>query len=224
MAVPAKVRQMARECVAVRVRLLNRLVTGVCDDGLRPHGVRVAQVNVLCAIANAGPITPTDLAAALVMDKSTLSRDVEKLIEKGWVETATGEDARSHTLAATAVGVAFLDEIHPPLVEGAEATRRATGARVSSQPDADRGRHLGGDGVKAKGRRRPLAVRVIVAYTPNWRSPCDSPITRPLGRMGIRRNAIRPQFGNFIILGTVLLAADVDAESRPIDYTPRGGG
>ena len=113
MAVPAKVRQMARECVAVRVRLLNRLVTGVCDDGLRPHGVRVAQVNVLCAVANAGPITPTDLAAALVMDKSTLSRDVEKLIEKGWVETATGDDARSHTLAATAVGVAFLEEIHP---------------------------------------------------------------------------------------------------------------
>lgn len=113
MTVPAKVRRMARECVAVRVRLLNRLVTGVCDDGLRPFGVRVAQVNVLCAVANSGPVTPTDLAAVLVMDKSTLSRDVAKLIERGWVETTAEGDARSHTLTATAAGVAFLEEIHP---------------------------------------------------------------------------------------------------------------
>ena len=56
--------------------------------------VRVAQVNVLCAVANSGPVTPTDLAAALVMDKSTLSRDVEKLVARGWVETAAGDDAR----------------------------------------------------------------------------------------------------------------------------------
>ncbi len=41
-----------------------------------------------------------------------------------------------------------------------------------------------------------------------------------LGQMGVHRNVIHPKFGNFIILGTVLLAADVDAESRPIDFNP----
>jgi len=41
-----------------------------------------------------------------------------------------------------------------------------------------------------------------------------------MGRMGIHRNVIHPKFGNFIILGTVLLAAEVDEESRPIDYNP----
>jgi Fe-S-cluster-containing hydrogenase component 2 len=41
-----------------------------------------------------------------------------------------------------------------------------------------------------------------------------------LGRMGIHRNVIHPKFGNFIILGTVLLAARVNRESRPIDYNP----
>lgn len=41
-----------------------------------------------------------------------------------------------------------------------------------------------------------------------------------LGRMGVHRNVIHPKFGSFILLGTVLLAADVDAESRPIDYNP----
>ena len=41
-----------------------------------------------------------------------------------------------------------------------------------------------------------------------------------LGRMGIHRNVIHPKFGNFILLGTVLMDAEVSEYSRPIDYNP----
>jgi ferredoxin len=41
-----------------------------------------------------------------------------------------------------------------------------------------------------------------------------------LGRMGIHRNVIHPQFGNFILLGTVLMDAEASEYSRPIDYNP----
>ncbi len=41
-----------------------------------------------------------------------------------------------------------------------------------------------------------------------------------LGQMGIHRNIIHPKFGNFILLATILLAAEVDSESRPIDFNP----
>jgi NAD-dependent dihydropyrimidine dehydrogenase PreA subunit len=41
-----------------------------------------------------------------------------------------------------------------------------------------------------------------------------------LGRMGIHRNVIHPKFGNFIVLGTVLLDAEATAYGRPIDYNP----
>jgi len=41
-----------------------------------------------------------------------------------------------------------------------------------------------------------------------------------LGRMGIHRNVIHPRFGNFILLGTVVTEAEVDRESRPIDFDP----
>ena len=41
-----------------------------------------------------------------------------------------------------------------------------------------------------------------------------------LGKMGIHRNVIHPKFGNFILLGTVLIDRDVDEESRPVDYAP----
>jgi ferredoxin len=41
-----------------------------------------------------------------------------------------------------------------------------------------------------------------------------------LGHMGIHRNVIHPKFGNFILLGTVLLDAELTAYSRPLDYNP----
>ena len=41
-----------------------------------------------------------------------------------------------------------------------------------------------------------------------------------MGRMGIHRNVIHPRFGNFILLATVVIDAEVSEESRPIDYNP----
>jgi Fe-S-cluster-containing hydrogenase component 2 len=41
-----------------------------------------------------------------------------------------------------------------------------------------------------------------------------------LGQMGIHRNLIHPKFGNFVLLGTVLIDHEVSEEGRPIDYNP----
>ncbi len=41
-----------------------------------------------------------------------------------------------------------------------------------------------------------------------------------LGRMGIHRNVIHPRFGNFILLGTILVGAEISAYARELDYNP----
>src|SRR3989441_3707877 len=41
-----------------------------------------------------------------------------------------------------------------------------------------------------------------------------------LGHMGIHRNVIHPKFGNFILLGTVLMEAEVTEYQHPLDYNP----
>lgn len=41
-----------------------------------------------------------------------------------------------------------------------------------------------------------------------------------LGRIGVHRNVIHPKFGSFVILDTVLVAADVTEEGRPVDFNP----
>jgi Fe-S-cluster-containing hydrogenase component 2 len=41
-----------------------------------------------------------------------------------------------------------------------------------------------------------------------------------LGVMGIHRNVIHPRFGNFILLGTILVDADISSYGQPLDYSP----
>lgn len=41
-----------------------------------------------------------------------------------------------------------------------------------------------------------------------------------MGAMGIHRNVIHPKFGNFILLGTILIASEIGSYSVPLDYSP----
>jgi len=41
-----------------------------------------------------------------------------------------------------------------------------------------------------------------------------------LGEIGIHRNLIHPKYGSFILLGTVLIEAEVEKLSKPIDFNP----
>jgi len=102
--------RMAKECIAMRVRLLNRVVTKAYDDCLRPLGLRTAQQTILVAISLMKTPTPTDLERCLSLDKSTVSRNVERMQRRGWVEFVPGEDGRSHYLKLTAKGAKLLRE------------------------------------------------------------------------------------------------------------------
>jgi epoxyqueuosine reductase QueG len=41
-----------------------------------------------------------------------------------------------------------------------------------------------------------------------------------LGHMGIHRNLIHPKFGNFVLLGTVLMSGEASDYDRPLEYNP----
>jgi Fe-S-cluster-containing hydrogenase component 2 len=41
-----------------------------------------------------------------------------------------------------------------------------------------------------------------------------------LGVMGIHRNVIHPRFGNFILLGTILVDTEISSYGQPLDYSP----
>ncbi len=104
---------IARGCIVARLRMLNREVTGLYDDALRPLGVKVSQTNVLTAIAKLQPVSPGMIGKLLRIEKSTLSRNLERLRARGWLRVKSGEDERSHQLEVTAKGRRLLEKALP---------------------------------------------------------------------------------------------------------------
>src|SRR3954465_11826166 len=95
---------ISRTCIAVRLRLLNRVVTNLYDDALRPLGLKVSQLNILVVAARLGLARPPALWERLHLDTSTLSRNVERMRAKGWLEVVPAEDARAQPFRLTARG------------------------------------------------------------------------------------------------------------------------
>lgn len=128
--------RMARECIALRVRLLNRVITKIYDDSLRPYGLRTAQLNILVAVSLMKSATPSEIEQQLSLEKSTVSRNVERMRDRGWVQFVPTEDGRRHQIHLTAQGAALL--------------RKATAAWEEAQHTA--ASVLGKEGVTALSR------------------------------------------------------------------------
>jgi DNA-binding MarR family transcriptional regulator len=120
---PVCTETIARSCVAVRLRLLNRVVTSFYDDALRPLGLKVSQLNVLVVTARLGVARPAQVCDILQLDASTLSRNVKPLQAHGWLEVVPDEDARAQPFRLTPQGRRLIEKAVPAWEE---AQRRAT--------------------------------------------------------------------------------------------------
>src|SRR5205823_13367306 len=107
------VETIARTCVAVRVRLLNRVVTKYYDDALRPLGLKVSQLNILIVTARLGLARPARVCEVLQLDTSTLSRNVERMRGQGWLEVVPDEDARTQPFRLTPRGKRLIEKALP---------------------------------------------------------------------------------------------------------------
>jgi DNA-binding MarR family transcriptional regulator len=104
---------IARTCLAVRLRLLNRVVTNLYDDALRPLGLKVSQMNILVVTAKLGLARPAQVCNLLQLDPSTLSRNVERMRAQGWLEAVADEDARAQPFRLTSQGRRLLEKSIP---------------------------------------------------------------------------------------------------------------
>jgi len=104
---------IAGECIAVRMRMLNRVVTNIYDDALRPLGVRVSQMNILVAAGKMGTARPAEVCERLHLDVSTLSRNVERMKARGWLEVIPDEDGRAQPFRLTNDGRKLLEKAAP---------------------------------------------------------------------------------------------------------------
>jgi DNA-binding MarR family transcriptional regulator len=104
---------ISKTCIAVRLRLLNRVITNFYDDALRPLGLKVSQLNILIVTARLGLARPAQVCEILQLDVSTLSRNVKPLQAQGWLEVVPEEDARSQPFRLTAQGKRLIEKAIP---------------------------------------------------------------------------------------------------------------
>jgi DNA-binding MarR family transcriptional regulator len=108
-----QVDRIAASCIAVRLRLLNRVVTNLYDEALRPLGLKVSQLNVLVVTARLGVARPAQVSELLHLDVSTLSRNVDRMMARGWLEAVPERDARTQPFRLTDQGRRLLERAVP---------------------------------------------------------------------------------------------------------------
>jgi DNA-binding MarR family transcriptional regulator len=122
--------RIASECLAGRVRVLNRVVTGIYEDALRPHKVRISQMNIIIAVSVMGPVSAAEVCRQLRLEKSTLSRDLDRLLDRGWVR-ATPATGRTQHLEVTAAGRALIQKVTPAWQEAQDRIYEVLGADLA---------------------------------------------------------------------------------------------
>jgi len=93
------------ECNCLAIRQAARHVSQFYDQLLAPVGLRGTQYPILSRLGREGPMTINALAAALVMDRTTLGRNILPLQRDGLIEVvAAPSDRRRRELRLTALG------------------------------------------------------------------------------------------------------------------------
>jgi len=124
---------IAQSCIAGRVRLINRVITNLYDDALRPFGVKISQGNILILTGKLGVATPVKVCEYLQLDISTLSRNVELMRKKGWLEMVPSEDARSRPFQLTQAGRELIEQAIPAWEKAQEDARQLLGTHFIAE-------------------------------------------------------------------------------------------
>ena len=94
----------AQGCTHFQLRQLTRRVSQHYDGEMAKVGLKTTQYTLLSHILKLGPVRPGDLALAMTMEPSTLTRNLKPLLASGWVALAPGLDGRSRSVTITEAG------------------------------------------------------------------------------------------------------------------------
>jgi DNA-binding MarR family transcriptional regulator len=143
-------------CVCNTLRMATRAVTQLYDDVLRPSGLRVTQFSILAAIARLGEAGVSQLADALAIDQTTMTRSLTLLERDARIERAPHADARVKSMRLTAGGKRALATARPLWAQAQDIVLRELGTTAWADAQRRLGhlRHIAVEGRVASRRRR----------------------------------------------------------------------
>jgi DNA-binding MarR family transcriptional regulator len=112
-------------CVCTTLRKATRNVTQLYDDAIRPSGLRTTQLHTLNAIGDAGEATVTKLTELLLIDQTTLTRNLAVLERDGLIKEVQKPDGRLKSVRLTRKGEQALQAALPLWAEIQERVTKA---------------------------------------------------------------------------------------------------
>lgn len=101
------------ECVCFNLRKATRVATQIYDNVLKPVGIRGTQFSIMAVLAIVGSETITNLSEILVMDRTTLSRNLRPMEKASLIKISQGKDQRTKRVSLTKKGIKTFEEAYP---------------------------------------------------------------------------------------------------------------
>jgi DNA-binding MarR family transcriptional regulator len=117
--------EVMQTCAANHTRMAARTITRAYDQALQPCGLRVTQFTILVALTKTAFDSITQMADQLALERSSLSRNLDRLEERGLLRMR--KDGRSHTIELTDDGAAKVEEAYPHWRAAQDAIEDAIG-------------------------------------------------------------------------------------------------
>lgn len=96
--------EIAFNCALSNMRKATRVITDLYEEALAPSGIPPTQFILLISVKNHEPVSMSNLADSLYMDRTTLTRTLKPLQEKGWIMIGPGKDRRVQEIRITESG------------------------------------------------------------------------------------------------------------------------
>jgi DNA-binding MarR family transcriptional regulator len=92
-------------CNCLNIRRASQSITEVYDEFLAPSNLKISQFSLLKHINQLGPVSVSDLAVIIRLDRTTLVRNLKPLEKSGFVEDISTEGTRNRQLRLTDKGI-----------------------------------------------------------------------------------------------------------------------
>lgn len=100
-------------CYCGSIRQAARTLTQMYDHALMPSGLKITQFGILRLLSAYPRLTTGDVASALVMDSTTVTRSLKTIHESGWIARVSGQDRRERRWTVTPAGNDRLEQALP---------------------------------------------------------------------------------------------------------------
>jgi DNA-binding MarR family transcriptional regulator len=120
-------------CACANLRRAARAVTRLYNQELRPEGIEITQLTLLMALDMVGETSQGKLGEILALDSTTLTRMLDLLKKRGWVQAKEGDDRRLRIFRMTKAGREKLQQSRNRWKRAQERLQTALGEKTLGQ-------------------------------------------------------------------------------------------